>query len=52
MSIYKATTCYYIKITTQFNFRILKHEDGETNDFDVHSAPCFLREMYEINNQV
>uniref|UniRef100_A0A915PUN3 Nipped-B protein n=1 Tax=Setaria digitata TaxID=48799 RepID=A0A915PUN3_9BILA len=30
---------------------ILKHEDGETNDFDVHAAPCFVRELYEINHQ-
>ncbi|CAG9530698.1 unnamed protein product [Cercopithifilaria johnstoni] len=30
---------------------ILKHEDGETNDFDMHAAPCFVRELYEINNQ-
>uniref|UniRef100_A0A158Q833 Nipped-B protein n=1 Tax=Elaeophora elaphi TaxID=1147741 RepID=A0A158Q833_9BILA len=30
---------------------VLKHEDGETNDFDVHAAPCFVRELYEINNQ-
>ncbi|VDO58511.1 unnamed protein product [Onchocerca flexuosa] len=31
---------------------MLKHEDGETNDFDVHMAPCFVRELYEINHQV
>uniref|UniRef100_A0A1I8EA76 Nipped-B protein n=1 Tax=Wuchereria bancrofti TaxID=6293 RepID=A0A1I8EA76_WUCBA len=30
---------------------LLKHEDGETNDFDVHAAPCFVRELYEINHQ-
>ncbi|VDK74707.1 unnamed protein product [Litomosoides sigmodontis] len=30
---------------------ILKHEDGETNDFDVLAAPCFVRELYEINSQ-
>ncbi|KAM3720051.1 Nipped-B-like protein [Dirofilaria immitis] len=31
---------------------ILKHEDGETNDFDVHAAPCFVRELYEANHQI
>ncbi|MCP9261200.1 hypothetical protein DINM_004449 [Dirofilaria immitis] len=32
--------------------KILKHEDGETNDFDVHAAPCFVRELYEANHQI